>query len=249
MSTEQPDREAGDEKLTAAYRSLSNERAPEGLNEQVLRQASRALRSPYAPPIRWSRPLAWAAVIVITFTILLQVRDLPTPETGEAPLSEAADYESAPARAVDDAPAERPELTAEPPARLPAEARRDALVQAAPPGPETAPPPGAPEPGAATEPRNRAAFTIQSTEPPERAGPTPSARVTGEAGQSLPQAAGLADRAAILESSAECSNVEQADPDSWYACIERLRDAGLDTAADEQLEALRAAFPDFEPPH
>ena len=35
---------------------------------------------------------------------------------------------------------------------------------------------------------------------------------------------------------------------SWYACIDGLREQHLDEAADLELEALLAEFPDFEVP-
>jgi hypothetical protein len=45
-----------------------------------------------------------------------------------------------------------------------------------------------------------------------------------------------------------CDAAARASATSWYECIEALREKGLDEAADAELEALRAAFPDFRAP-
>lgn len=45
-----------------------------------------------------------------------------------------------------------------------------------------------------------------------------------------------------------CDAVARENAETWYACIETLRDEGLEDAADAELAALRAAFPDFEVP-
>jgi hypothetical protein len=45
-----------------------------------------------------------------------------------------------------------------------------------------------------------------------------------------------------------CSEEQISDVDEWWECVETLRQSGLDEAADSELESLREAFPDFEPP-
>lgn len=45
-----------------------------------------------------------------------------------------------------------------------------------------------------------------------------------------------------------CDDQAKAEPETWLACIERLRESGLDAEADEQETALRDAFPEFEFP-
>lgn len=54
--------------------------------------------------------------------------------------------------------------------------------------------------------------------------------------------------AAPVPESASCDAGARADPGRWYACIEALREAGRDEAADAELEALRAEFPGFRVP-
>ena len=56
------------------------------------------------------------------------------------------------------------------------------------------------------------------------------------------------DTAAGVASEVSCSAEARSRGDTWFACIEALREAGLHAIADEEFEALRAAFPEFVPP-
>lgn len=47
---------------------------------------------------------------------------------------------------------------------------------------------------------------------------------------------------------AECSDVEKSAAQTWWQCIESLREAGQLEAANRQLENLRNQFPEFVPP-
>lgn len=47
---------------------------------------------------------------------------------------------------------------------------------------------------------------------------------------------------------AECSEALQSAADTWWQCIESLRDAGQIEAAERELEKLRSEFPAFVPP-
>lgn len=70
-----------DETVSATYRELSREGAPNHLNEKVLRQAAeKALRPRYSRSIMWTRPLAWAATVGLCLAIVLEVTRVPTPE-------------------------------------------------------------------------------------------------------------------------------------------------------------------------
>lgn len=45
-----------------------------------------------------------------------------------------------------------------------------------------------------------------------------------------------------------CDDKVRARADTWYQCIVRLRDDGHTETAERELEELKEAFPDFEPP-
>ena len=70
-----------DETVSATYRELSRESAPNHLNEKVLQQAAeKALRPRYSRSIMWTRPLAWAATVGLCLAIVLEVTRVPAPE-------------------------------------------------------------------------------------------------------------------------------------------------------------------------
>lgn len=234
MNNERDDREATDEALRVIYRGMSSERTPEKLDQLVLREASRAVRSPYLAPLRWSRPLAWVTVIVVSFAIVLQVTDLPRPETGDPHLPEAVERADDDAGLAREDPAWRPAAGAA--GSAPVEARQETIVRSA---------AEAPVPGPAAEPAGQADSASPAA---ERAASRASVQSAAAGRAPLQQAAGLAERSEQQPPALDCDAAERADPEAWYACIERLRESGLDAAADEQLEALVEAFPEFEPP-
>lgn len=67
--------------VSSLYRELAQEQTPDHLDTQVLKDAKKAARSGYARSRRWTRPLAWAAMIMLCLAITLQVTRLPGPET------------------------------------------------------------------------------------------------------------------------------------------------------------------------
>lgn len=67
--------------VSSLYRELAQEQTPDHLDTQVLKDAKRAARSGYARSRRWTRPLAWAAMIMLCLAITLQLTRLPGPET------------------------------------------------------------------------------------------------------------------------------------------------------------------------
>ena len=70
-----------DATVSATYRELSRESAPNHLNEKVLQQAAEmALRPRYSRSIMWTRPLAWAATVGLCLAIVLEVTRVPAPE-------------------------------------------------------------------------------------------------------------------------------------------------------------------------
>ena len=45
-----------------------------------------------------------------------------------------------------------------------------------------------------------------------------------------------------------CRAEDRVAAETWYACLESLRQQGLEEIADGEMEALLEAFPDFDPP-
>lgn len=83
MSSER-DKPDNDERVADTYRSLATERAPDRLNQAVLRMAARATEKRYPRTIAWLRPMAWAATIGLSLAIVLEITNLPQPEPGDA---------------------------------------------------------------------------------------------------------------------------------------------------------------------
>ena len=71
----------GDDLVTETYRELDVEKAPEHLNQSVLRMASGGgLPSPARNILfgAWMRPVAWAATIGLSLAIVLEYSEVPT---------------------------------------------------------------------------------------------------------------------------------------------------------------------------
>ena len=110
-----------DETVSATYRELSREGAPNYLNERVLQQAARkALRPRYARSIVWTRPLAWAATVGLCLAIVLEVTRVPTPEV--VVIEDAIDFPVAESPAPEEAQA-----PAQAPLQAPVQPRPEAL--------------------------------------------------------------------------------------------------------------------------
>ncbi len=66
--------------VTETYRDMADERTPAHLDQAVFRTAARAVRPKYSRLIAWTRPMAWAATVMLTVTLVLQITDIPAPE-------------------------------------------------------------------------------------------------------------------------------------------------------------------------
>ncbi len=75
--SKQTDHPGGDSRVADAYRSIADERAPEHLNERVMRMAAKANRTRYAAARAWMRPAAWAVTIGLSLAIVLELTQLP----------------------------------------------------------------------------------------------------------------------------------------------------------------------------
>jgi hypothetical protein len=95
-----------DETVGRAYREVADESVPEHLNQAVLAQARKAARPQYARSRAWTRPLAWAATVALSVAVVLEVMQLPAPDSASFDKVEAeADVQrDAPGRASNFAP-------------------------------------------------------------------------------------------------------------------------------------------------
>ena len=93
---------ADDARISELYRDIARERAPEHLDKAVLREAARAAQPRYSRLRLWTRPAAWAAVVLISATLLLQVSQLQPPHDSTVPAVEEAAIESLESAGRDD---------------------------------------------------------------------------------------------------------------------------------------------------
>lgn len=208
-----------DETVSATYRELSREGAPNHLNEKVLQQAAeRALRPRYSRSVMWTRPLAWAATVGLCLAIVLEVTRVPTPEiviTDDANRSLEAEPSSVAEEAQ--APAQAPPQT---PVRQRPEALKDMKSQL-----------------------GRSAAK-QAANEPKREMVDADTRQQSGAIAALAVSANRIDS----EATNECPDEIRVDPVTWLACIVDLEESGDTDAALRQRDALEEAFPQFKMP-
>ena len=71
---------ADDPRVSDVYREMATERTPEHLDQAVLREAASAARPRYWRLRLWTRPAAWAAIVLLSATLLLQVSQVQPPQ-------------------------------------------------------------------------------------------------------------------------------------------------------------------------
>ena len=205
--------------VTQIYRDSADQRAPETLNRAILDQAAKAARPRYSRLISWTRPTAWAVTVMLSVAIVLQLTQVPVPESesiedatqavdtaAETPveqLEETVRPEAEPGRVSSDVSSEIPKI----------EALRSTAKQVA--------------PYAAAEKRQRS----------DRS----KAAVLEQ------EAATLGVASAAFEATG-CDESVTAAVETWLRCIADLEEAGRSDAASEQRELFTAAFPDFDTP-
>ena len=67
--------------VSRTYRESAAESTPPALDQAVLREATRAGDSRYSRSIMWLRPMAWATTIGLCLAIVVELSDLPQPES------------------------------------------------------------------------------------------------------------------------------------------------------------------------
>jgi len=65
--------------VSQAYRDLAGERTPEHLDRTILRAAAKEARPRYSRFIAWTRPMAWAATVMLSVALVLEVANTPSP--------------------------------------------------------------------------------------------------------------------------------------------------------------------------
>ncbi len=89
-------RAADDPRVSELYRDVARERAPYHLDQAVLRAAEQTARPRYWRLRIWTRPAAWAAVVLLSATLLLHVSQDEVPQDHARATGTAAPPQSEP---------------------------------------------------------------------------------------------------------------------------------------------------------
>ena len=256
------DRTTADQLVSDTYREVADERAPQSLNDKVLRMAAGAKPPRSLIPGPWMKPVAWAATIGLSLAIVLeltQVAQTPpgidgispsvsTDEPGtlvpasnetlsETELDDHRDRQDQPEKSAIAEPLDVTESQDRP------RERRDVK----------------PEVHRAEMPVTEEAAAQAITHAPELR----EATVTAD-GQTVTDAddgtASRANNAAAVPSMALrtekmlvaepllCPTSVRESADEWYRCIETIRASSSAEAIDREIGALRKQFPDYPIP-
>jgi hypothetical protein len=244
--------------VSQAYRDLADERTPEHLDRTILSAAAIEARPRYSRFIAWTRPMAWAATVMLSVALVLEVTNTPSPgvvsfdetiSTFEAPSPEAG--------ARDDGPVDLPEESVTPASELTKKQSNDMRQKAT----AVAAQENAPQQPAVRERvellSDTAEFKTKNEDMMQQAeelarlqvgeNDQPSPAVSADAEQEFAAGRSLTSSAAFSTPVASCDDDAVATPQTWLECIVALEDAGRDDAAREQRALLAEAFPDFDP--
>jgi hypothetical protein len=216
--TNERDNEARDQLVSDTYRSLASETTPEALNQSVLKMAADASTSGDSRhPLFaiWMKPVAWAATIGLTLTIALQFTEIPTEIAQPAPAVQSAAKES---MSNDMGRPNRP--------REEAQLRSDSTTM--------------------DSSHDEAIITIDlKTQKAKRQVDDYAASAPGMAQilpktQDAPAAAMLEEAEAAIQA---CDDTARKSAESWFTCIQDLRNAGETELANMEYLALKDKYP------
>jgi hypothetical protein len=220
-----------DPRVSKTYRETATERAPEHLDAAVLRTAAKAARPRYSLLRTWTRPVAWAAVVMLSFALLLELTQTPVTDSGYQELSDAPATIAAPAAELREDRQQREKQEVQEfkvrDADMLQRAEDMARMQQ---GASGEPAPAAAEPAAVE------AFAADSVVAEEAA---------GQATMPLPEKSALRSRTAPVEMEPACDESARAEPETWLACIVALEESGQTEVAEAERELFKAAFPAF----
>ena len=220
--------ETDNQRVSDAYRDIATQTTRPEMDERVLKLAATGTRSRYGLARAWVRPLAWAATIALSVTLVLELTqdvDVPGALTQEEALDERGATDSDLMQAT-----EARDVAQNAAKRMP-----DARPEAASPAPLTT---GDLAPLREAEEQARMRSADAPTDSPQVSAAEPPASVASEKAMSL-----VASDAAFP---GWCDAEARATADSWHACIEDLLEEKRLAEAEQELEAFKLAFPDFE---
>lgn len=244
MTEERHTRESAaetDPVVARTYRESADERAPEHLNQAILKEAAKAAKPRYRRSVSWTRPMAWAATVMLSVALVLEVTKVPAPSSvtfdDNADKFEAQELES-------DLPAGTPSADA------PAAVLEESVVPATPQGRVSNAATAAPPQNAAFKSTAKLAAPATEVDKRQRANVQQEPVAAEELATPAINAVEfkLKDTDMLRRAEAPgCDDSVTVSPETWLECIRKLEEAGLADAAQQQRESLREAYPDFNP--
>ena len=218
-----------DTRVSEAYRALATETTPQELDDTILKMAASNVPTRYALVRGWLRPLAWAATIGLSLAFILEISRYQDMPVAPAPVMENVQM-----RAI--SPDTALNSNDEDIASRKLNKHADAPIA----GKAVAPSADSAMPAAMESAVQRLDIATDG------AGILPEAEETMRLRAS--QARPVASPAEKKEQAEHCDAAARAAAESWYSCVEGLRENGLADAARQELDALLIEFPDFRVP-
>ena len=226
-----------DPRVSEAYRNCSAESTSPELDRKVLSMAAADVRVRYWIPRMWVRPLAWAATIALSLAFVLEMSrfaDEPAAQIDSdvaEMLEERAMADEAAAKTKDERAVQQ---------RLEKRSDAPATMKVATPPAQSAPAPAAD--GATAAENASVSLDSEANDMGFLREAEEQARMRSEPARSV---AAFAEK---KEQSTDCDEDARASAETWYECVNALRDAGHTEAARHELESLLTEFPDFREP-
>jgi hypothetical protein len=261
--------EQDDRLVSAAYRDIADERAPEHLNHSILQQAATTAKPRYARSMSWMRPMAWAATIGLSLAIVLEITQVPQPQTSEYGLATDSVIEPAePARKREDANSieileeSAPQQDSLVQIESDSRAKTDAGFAATARLPAAEQPVSAPAMEKKLEDNPMPVQARQKASKPMLAdtfygGESDNDQVADQESTANPlvaenaasydaaQSRNAPTASMVQEKNLGCDAIAVKTPESWQECIAGLAELGFVGEANDQLEQLKDAFPNF----
>lgn len=260
--TNERDKNEMDDFVSETYRALADEETPEHLNESVLRLA--AARAPNARKLfsfgAWMKPAAWAATVGLSLAIVIEVTqftDMPVTEpTTEMPSAPAPASESEPPSVRDQFVPQGSNVLdeAERIAKLRSGSIQSNNEVVDTPMPNKIEPRAEESAGSSLEYRaeNATPSSVQAqAEVPALVAQPVSSATDRRITQVQAQSAAAPERSRLQQKSdaiGACKGAARKTAETWFACIELLRESGKSAEADRENKAFLLQHPDFLPP-
>ena len=218
-----------DPRVSEAYRTLATETTPPKLDETILKMAASNLPTRYARVRGWLRPLAWAATIGLSLAFILEISRYQDMPVAPVPVMEnvevrATSNDAAVNSEDEDAVSRKLNKFADAPVA----------------GKALAPSADRPMPAAVESAAQGLVDTTDGASAPPETEEKTRLRAS-DARRTAPPA----EKKAQAE---HCDAAARATAESWYSCIEGLKEDGLADAARQELDALLIEFPEFREP-